>query len=116
MEEQILQKQIPLVDDIAFACGSGGTAVGLSVGVKLSKLPIRVTGISVCDNASYFHNHCNEELKEFDLSFSSETILHVNDNYQGVGYSIATEEELKMLKDISQSSGFFFFHQIIYFT
>lgn len=85
--------------------GSGGTATGLSVGIKLSGLKCKLTGISVCDNAEYFHKHVNEELQTISPTLKSEEILNINDNYKGIGYGLTTKEELELMKDVSQTSG-----------
>ena len=55
----------------------------------------RIHAISVCDNAEYFHGHCNEMLQEVGLTgVKSENILDVIDGYKGQGYGLSTQEEI----------------------
>ena len=55
----------------------------------------RVHAVSVCDDAKYFHGHCNEMLQTVGLNgVRSEDILHVIDGHKGLGYGLSTQEEL----------------------
>ncbi|CAE8609936.1 unnamed protein product [Polarella glacialis] len=44
------------ITDVAFACGSGGTAAGLALGNHLSGWGVGVHAYSVCDSPEYFHD------------------------------------------------------------
>ena len=58
----------------------------------------RIHGISVSDNAIYFHEHCNEMLQELGLSeVKSEDILVIIDGHKGQGYGQSTQEDLGKL-------------------
>ncbi len=39
------------------ACGSGGTAAGVALGVRLSGAATRVHAYGVCDDEAYFYDH-----------------------------------------------------------
>eukprot|EP00955_Chlamydomonas_euryale_P047156 353600-Chlamydomonas_euryale.AAC.6 len=41
------------------ACGSGGTAAGLALGLKLAGCHARVHAYGVCDTPSYFYSFCD---------------------------------------------------------
>jgi len=100
LETQMLKNNI-VIDDIVFACGSGGTAAGLSIGIFLSKLNVKVHGITVCDNAQYFHDHINEVLCDLKINIRSEDIINLIDDYRGIGYALSTKEELETLTDVA---------------
>jgi 1-aminocyclopropane-1-carboxylate deaminase/D-cysteine desulfhydrase-like pyridoxal-dependent ACC family enzyme len=53
------------VTDVAFACGSGGTAAGLAAGCRLCRLGgndtlAKVHAFAVCDSAEYFYDYLDE--------------------------------------------------------
>lgn len=105
-EEMRQQGVLDNFDDIVFACGSGGTASGLSIGNYLTGSKLRVHGIAVSDDAKYFHNHCNETLREAGLGdVRSEDILRVVEGHKGKGYGISTDDELEFLLQVASSSG-----------
>lgn len=41
---------VPFPDHIVLACGSGGTAAGVALAVRLTGRPTTVTAIGVCDS------------------------------------------------------------------
>ncbi|KAA8499126.1 putative D-cysteine desulfhydrase 1, mitochondrial [Porphyridium purpureum] len=94
-------------DDIVLAVGSGGTASGLAIGNYLTGGKVKVHAVSVCDNAEYFHEHCNEMLRDLGLGdrTCSEEILDILDDYKGRGYALNTDEELKFCLQIAQATG-----------
>lgn len=105
-EELISQDVLEDYDDLVFACGSGGTAAGLSIANYLTGSKLRVHAVSVSDNAEYFHNHCNEMLQEMGLSdVRSEDILNVIDGYKGLGYGLSTQEEMDFVVTVSSNTG-----------
>ena len=91
--------------DIVFACGSGGTAAGLSLGVQLSGLSMRVHAVNVCDDADYFHGRVNEIFAELGCSSRSEDVLDVIDGYVGRGYALSRPEELECIRDVAGRTG-----------
>eukprot|EP01102_Stenamoeba_stenopodia_P016547 TRINITY_DN579_c0_g2_i12.p1 TRINITY_DN579_c0_g2~~TRINITY_DN579_c0_g2_i12.p1 ORF type:complete len:407 (-),score=99.50 TRINITY_DN579_c0_g2_i12:1402-2622(-) len=93
------------VDDIVIACGSGGSAAGLALGAKLSGLPLRVSAVSVCDDAAFFHSQINNIFKKMGSPLRSEQILNIIDDYRGIGYGLNTEDELAFAIDVARSSG-----------
>ncbi len=90
--------------DIVLACGSGGSAAGIAIGVKLAGLPCKVHAVLVCDNVRYFTNHIQETLTALKLPFSPEEIITLHDGYRGKGYAVSTPEELSVIKDVATSS------------
>ncbi|KAK7461192.1 hypothetical protein BaRGS_00038780 [Batillaria attramentaria] len=105
-EEMQQQGVLESFDDVVFACGSGGTASGLSIGNYLTGSKLKVHAIAVSDNAEYFHNHCNETLQEAGLGhLRSEDILHVVEGHKGKGYGISTDDELDFIYQVACNSG-----------
>ena len=94
-------------DDIVLACGSGGTVCGLAVANYLCGSPVRVHGITVCDNADYFYAHIDETLAALGLSSetSARDIVSIVDGHKGVGYALSTPEELQFIRDVAQGTG-----------
>lgn len=92
-------------DHLVFACGSGGTAAGLAIGIHLSKRKAKLHAVGVCDSPSYFYNHINEVAKELGLSnLDAESIISIYPG-QGIGYARSTTEELEFIKKISTTTG-----------
>ena len=45
------------------ACGSGGTAAGMALGLHLSGLDCRLHAMGVCDDPEYFYTYMDGLLK-----------------------------------------------------
>ena len=56
---------------MAQACGSGGTAAGLALGMRLSGAETRVHAFGVCDDEDYFYDFIDGLLSEMDPSHKS---------------------------------------------
>ena len=92
-------------DHLVFACGSGGTAAGLAIGIHLSKHKAKLHAIGVCDSPSYFYNHINDVARELGLSdLDAESIISIYPG-QGIGYARSTTEELEFITKISTTTG-----------
>ena len=107
------------IDHIVFACGSGGTAAGISCGVALAfsnernlHLP-QVHAIGVCDSPEYFYNeilNISRELGLFQQDSYDDAIAKLKSwvtihQGRGLGYSINTKEELEFCKNFSLKTG-----------
>ncbi|XP_045215998.1 uncharacterized protein LOC123566167 [Mercenaria mercenaria] len=104
-EELLSQGVQENFDDIVFACGSGGTAGGLAIANFLTGSKLRIHGVAVSDDATYFHHHCNEMIEAVGVSARSEDILDIIDGHKGEGYGISTQEELDFIVKISSTTG-----------
>ena len=93
--------------DLVFACGSGGTASGLSVANQLTGNRLGVHAVAVCDDKNYFYGHVNETLRGLGLlnEYKAEDILDVIDGYKGRGYGLSTDEELDFVSSVSKTTG-----------
>ncbi|KAJ0395742.1 hypothetical protein P43SY_004273 [Pythium insidiosum] len=115
------------ITDIAFACGSGGTAAGLGLGSYLfashhrdhgstpalqldysapSRLPVHA--YIVCDKDEYFFNYIDQKIfpgMGVDAAqMSSRSMLQIT-NAQGTGYARSTTEELRFIADVARHTG-----------
>jgi D-cysteine desulfhydrase len=93
------------IDDIVFACGSGGTAAGIAAAAHLAKLPTRIHAVTVCDDASYFYQHINQCFAAWGIEKPAEEALDIIDGYKGLGYAISQESELRYLLDTAKQTG-----------
>jgi D-cysteine desulfhydrase len=98
---------------IIHATGSGGTAAGLALGIRLFDLPARAVTFNVCDDAPYFINAigniCEKTITEFHLpvDFDRSRDLHIVDGYVGRGYALSWPEELDLICDLARTEGIF---------
>ncbi|KAL7098277.1 hypothetical protein ACP275_09G006700 [Erythranthe tilingii] len=91
-------------DDIVVACGSGGTIAGLSVASSLSNLGAKVHAYCVCDDPEYFYDYAQGLLDGLEARVNSRDIVEIK-NAKGLGYAMNTEEELKFVGEIAESTG-----------
>jgi 1-aminocyclopropane-1-carboxylate deaminase/D-cysteine desulfhydrase-like pyridoxal-dependent ACC family enzyme len=113
------------VTDLAFACGSGGTAAGLALGSYLyskhftdekclvhdgrdtCKPPIHA--YIVCDKDEYFYQHIDNIIfPEMGVpeEISSRHLMQIT-NAQGTGYARTTTQELVFIQQVAQETGIF---------
>jgi len=100
-----LAAQRTQIDDLVFACGSGGTAAGLCLGAHLSALGASVHAVNVCDDADYFYRKVDEIFDELGAPARSRDLLEVIDGYVGLGYAKSRPEELQLLRDVALHTG-----------
>ena len=96
---------------IVYACGSGGTGAGLIVGARMSGLTdrgVRVTGVNVCNDRSYFVGAIGGICAEFErryhagIEVSQSNIDGMVDGYVGLGYAKSRPAELELVRDIAR--------------
>lgn len=108
IENQILGGDLD-VDEIIFACGSGGTAAGLCVGKYLStKLRhIKLTGYIVWDSGvDHFYKYVNDALAQLGLrgNVRAEDLITFVEAFNK-GYGESTEDELDLVRSVARTSG-----------
>ncbi len=109
LAEQLKRMKLK-IDHIVIAVGSGGTYAGVLLGKFLFDLPAELHGINVSDNESYFVNKifdiAKKAWKRFNLSFDlNKQDIHIIDGYVGKGYGLSSQEEIDMIKRVSQVEG-----------
>jgi D-cysteine desulfhydrase family pyridoxal phosphate-dependent enzyme len=116
--------QQPPLDHVVFACGSGGTACGLALGMALAhgafaendSSPSRpapiVHAIGVCDSPDYFYSFCARIADQMGLKLpdgvSTESFIRSNmiaHMGRGIGYAQSTQEELDFISDFALETG-----------
>lgn len=90
------------------ACGSGGTAAGIAIGVRLAGHRTVVTAIGVCDTPQIFYDHIRDTAAELGVSTAEfgepESWLRIYDG-QGVGYAQSTPDELRFIAQTAATTG-----------
>ena len=114
--------ETPFFDHIVFACGSGGTAMGLSLGFRLYELSTyykqlvnkhiipQIHAINVCDSPEYFYSHIEELTGELQLDIMTKKLGPIRSRLTvssgvGVGYARSTDEELSFIRDFASTYG-----------
>jgi D-cysteine desulfhydrase family pyridoxal phosphate-dependent enzyme len=92
-------------DDIVFACGSGGTAAGLALGMHLQDMPNRVHAVNVCKDAGYFYEQVQLIFEGMGADVDAHDVLDVIDGYVGKGYAVSRSEELALMRDTARTTG-----------
>lgn len=95
-------------DAVVCACGSGGTAAGLALGVAASQIAAQVTAIAVCDSRAYFETVTAEiiaEARSLDPSLPPAAPLIIEDDYIGPGYGSMNDEQKAFLIAVAQQTG-----------
>lgn len=120
VNELKLQLDDETVDHLVFACGSGGTATGITLGTALAyrleedKLP-EIHAVGVCDDEEYFYEEVKRISQDMMFDASSVSQLQNIEDYirqyltvhqgKGKGYAISTEDELKFISDFALETG-----------
>ncbi|KAL4457485.1 hypothetical protein ABPG75_012350 [Micractinium tetrahymenae] len=95
--------------DIAVACGSSGTALGIALGSRLAGPGLRVHAYCVCASLAFFYRHCDMLLAELGaapevLGCSAEGLLRIV-QAQGEGYAKSRPEELECIAEVAAATG-----------
>lgn len=119
------------IDHIVFACGSGGTATGITLGIglayhELNMQPPQVHAVGVCDDPDYFYAEIESIGNEMGLELTTKSLtgsLSSNDSSisssimefvkglvqihqgKGLGYASSTQEELDFIADFAVETG-----------
>lgn len=92
-------------DSINLAIGSGGTYAGLWYGSEQAASKKKIIGYSVDNTAEAFKEDVINIVKDIDHSEHNFDSISINDNFIGLGYAQATEEELAFYIDFARSEG-----------
>lgn len=108
--DEIVQ-QMPDVETIVVATGSGGTHAGLLLGKLLFNRDVNIISVNVCDDAAFFKNKIvrilNEVREHYALDFSvSEDDVQIIDGYVGEGYAKIGQKEIEAIKRVARIEGF----------
>ena len=97
-------------DAVALACGSGGTAAGVTLGAGRFGIAPRVLSIAVCDDRRYFEPLIQRLVQEAADLLGSDVVQHaaelvVDDRWKGPGYGVASAEQLRFIVDVGRACG-----------
>ncbi|WP_325034794.1 D-cysteine desulfhydrase family protein [Lentibacillus sp. Marseille-P4043] len=92
-------------DSINIAVGSGGTYAGLWYGNKQDDSKKKILGYSVDDSKEVFTESIIHILRDIDKDIDNFDDIFINDEYVGIGYAKATDEELAFYIDFAKSEG-----------
>jgi D-cysteine desulfhydrase len=95
-------------DEIVHACGSGGTAAGVTLGAAKFGVARRVRAVAVCDDAAYFTRvveQIHRGARAHDPSLDAEAELVVDESARGPGYGIADAEQRRSIVRAARESG-----------
>jgi D-cysteine desulfhydrase family pyridoxal phosphate-dependent enzyme len=93
-------------DHIVLACGSGGTAAGTALGVRLAGMRTAVTAFGVCDDPGYFYEHVDELFRDMgagDALAARDCVRVVQ--ARGAGYAVSRPEELATIAAMALATG-----------
>ena len=116
LREQIMAGEMPEPDCIYVVKGSGGTAVGLMLGIKAANLKSRVVCVRAVDaktaeprEMARLYNETASLLHSLDPSFPrlecSDREIDIRRGFFGRGYGCATEEGLKAMSLLEKAEG-----------
>ena len=97
------------LDVLAVACGSGGTAAGVALGLgRFPGVAARALAFAVCDDRAYFEaliaGIC-AEARTLDPSLPAPGPLDIDDRFKGPAYGVASQEQLDFIVQVARCSG-----------
>ena len=98
------------ITDIVHACGSGGTAAGLSLGLHLADSPIRVHPVNVCWDPPHFYKRMSDIFADMGTGtvaavLEPSELVDMLDGYVGLGYAKSRPQEISLLIDTAKETG-----------
>lgn len=97
------------LDAIALACGSGGTAAGMALGLGLvPELAKRVVAMAVCDDRSYFEGIIErivDDARRLRPELPAAGACDVYDSFKGPAYGVPSEEQLHFMLRVARETG-----------
>jgi D-cysteine desulfhydrase len=97
----------PAPDDLFCALGSGGTFVGLKLGLQDQNLQTKLHGINVIgpvEVAQKYVSVLSEASKRAGLELKSENMQFI-DGYVGAGYAVASDADLRFYQTFAHREG-----------
>jgi D-cysteine desulfhydrase len=94
---------------VALACGSGGTAAGVALGLgQFPGVAARAVAFAVCDDRDYFAALTARiigEARALDPSLPPPGPLEIDDRFKGPAYGVASAEQLDFIVAVARASG-----------
>ncbi len=95
-------------DVVVLACGSGGTAAGVTLGAARHEVAAEVRAMAVCDDAHTFEQVIERimaEARALDPRLTRAAHLVVDDSAKGPAYGVSTPAQRRRLVDVARLSG-----------
>jgi len=95
-------------DLIVHACGSGGTAAGVTVGAGLFDVAPAVRAFAVCDDSATFHQivaRIRIELASIDPALATGAKLDVDDTAKGPRYGVPSPAQARFVVEMVREFG-----------
>jgi len=96
-------------DVVAHACGSGGTAAGVAIGIARHRVAERAIAYAVCDDGGYFLRRIGDIIDEARATFDFPMPAYeVDDAAKGPAYAVSTDEQRAFIVELARTSGLVF--------
>jgi D-cysteine desulfhydrase len=110
LADQQTQGELPEdIDVLGVACGSGGTAAGVALGLgRFPGVAERAAAFAVCDDRDYFEQVVAgivREARALDPSLPGAGLLDLYDEFKGPAYGVPSSEQLSFMLEVARCSG-----------
>jgi D-cysteine desulfhydrase len=98
-------------DAVVHACGSGGTAAGVALGIRRHGVAAVSHAVAVCDDRAYFEacvGRITNEACALDPELSADARPVVHDAWKGPAYGLASAEQLSFVIEVARGTGLLF--------
>jgi D-cysteine desulfhydrase len=95
-------------DSVVFACGSGGTAAGITLGASEWEVAPQAHAMAVCDDAAYFERVVGRiavEAQALAPELDRQAKLTVVDRFKGPAYAVASDEQRRFIVEVARRTG-----------
>jgi D-cysteine desulfhydrase len=95
-------------DAVVHACGSGGTAAGVSLGASLHGIAPRTLAMAVCDDSAYFESVIGRLIASARTLLTTPArpnALHIIDEFKGPAYAVASPEQARFISRVARACG-----------
>ena len=80
----------------------------IAIANALTGFKFKIHAINICDNAKYFYNHLDEQIKELNLKYKAVDLVNIIDGFKGAGYGISTDNELELIIKVARETNVLF--------
>ncbi|PTX59930.1 D-cysteine desulfhydrase [Melghirimyces profundicolus] len=107
---QVSRRNLPSIDTVVLAAGSGGTLAGLLAGKTILPAPVHLIGVSVWQKEPVLREEviglANGVLKRMDRPERvNEGEVHVTDRYIGPKYGVPSEGGIRAIRLLAETEG-----------
>ncbi len=95
-------------DLVVHACGSGGTAAGISLGAGIYGVAQHTAVIAVCDDVDYFTTVVGEierQAREYVPVLTRSSDMRVFDQFKGPAYGVPSAEQRAFIREVAECCG-----------